>query len=158
MCTRSSCHLRVFTRDFGNQKTVYPSSGITKFIKNNNIASMSSSQGFPSSPGPRRTNGAAVGNLGGLPSSSADQSILSESDAPPRGARARPANGGHQNGDDRDDDARQNRADEAAEEGAGRGGNRGPRARNLRNIDDIPAVSDQTGEKVRESFEHFLER
>lgn len=123
---------------------------------------MSSSQGFPSSPGPRRANGAAVGNIGGLPSSSAGgQSIASESDAPPpNNARAR-ANGGGANGvrggrGDRDGD--RERPDEAAEEGAGRAGNRGPRARNLRNIDDIPPVSDQTGEKVRESFEHFLER
>lgn len=95
-----------------------------------------------------------MGNLGGLPSSSAGQSIPSESDAPaPARARVNGANGRH---DDRDQD--RERPDEAAEEGAGRGGNRGPRARNLRNIDDIPPVSDQTGEKVRESFEHFLER
>jgi hypothetical protein len=133
----------------------------------------SSSQGFPSSPGMGRAaghvNGTQArlhpGNLGGLPSSSS----AGESDgghhvrAPPNAGAGRRGHVAPDRDEDDEEDERErdrDRGDEAAEEGVGgnRGGNRGARARNLRDINDIPSVSDQTGEKVRESFEHFLER
>ena len=55
-------------------------------------------------------------------------------------------------------DARR-REDEAVEEGEGgaRGGNR-RRPRAFRDVDDIPRVKDETGERVKESFEEFLEK
>lgn len=132
---------------------------------------VSSSQGFPSSPGPGRAQagGAGARNLGGLPSSSADQDMATPSDSDASVARggagagqaARGGGAAQQNvaggnaraaGNGRD----RERPDEAAEEGAG--GPRGPRPRNHRDIANIPPVTDQTGEKVRESFEHFLEK
>ena len=54
---------------------------------------------------------------------------------------------------------RADEAEEEAEEGVGgtRRGTRKNRVKINRDRDDIPAVRDETGEKVKEMFEHFLE-
>lgn len=58
------------------------------------------------------------------------------------------------------DAPRARRADEADEEADGTAARRGPRKNRVkinRDRDEIPAVRDETGEKVKEMFEHFLE-
>lgn len=89
----------------------------------------------------------------------------SDGPQPAGGARGPRVNGagvhgqgaGRANGARRgEEDGQAGGADEALEGNAG-GARRG-RAKNLRNLEDIPPVHDQTGEKVRESFEHFLEK
>lgn len=47
---------------------------------------------------------------------------------------------------------------EAGAKRAPRGGAKGPRVRIQRDLADIPAVKDETGEKVAQLFEGFLEQ
>lgn len=64
---------------------------------------------------------------------------------------------------DRDDSSQapnqlRNRAEAEEEaEGGARPGPRKNRVKIARDRDEIPAVRDETGEKVKEMFEHFLE-
>ena len=117
------------------------------------------SSSFMSSPGGagRRMNG------GGGPSRAAPSSSMDvESEADYEGARQQQQQQQQPNGDaaraNGNGDARR-RDDEAVEEGEGgaRGGNR-RRPRAFRDVDDIPRVKDETGERVKESFEEFLEK
>lgn len=99
---------------------------------------------------PSSSNGGLSSPRGGLGAGAVPTSDI-DSQEPQRNGRI---NGQQQqrqrNGQNNDDD------DEAMEDMDGGAAPRRRRARNLQNIEDIPPVRDETGERVREGFEAFL--
>ncbi|POW19559.1 hypothetical protein PSHT_04539, partial [Puccinia striiformis] len=82
--------------------------------------------------------------MAGLSSSNPMPSEISMSGETEMGSGHRRANGNTPSG-------------EAEEEGDRQNARRGRRPRAMRNLEDIPRVNDDTGERVREKFEEFLE-